>query len=79
MAWLINKKAYDLTGFMDKHPGGRYILEHTKSTGDIASLFDSYHACSDKKMIEVMMERDEIKEQPGTEKEQIHDMKLYNE
>ena len=57
MVWLINSKAYDVTDFMDKHPGGRSILEHTRNTGDITTLFDSYHAFSDKKMIEAMMER----------------------
>jgi linoleoyl-CoA desaturase len=77
MVWLINSKAYDLTEFMDKHPGGRYILEHTNNTGDITCLFESYHAFSNKKIIEAMMERYEIKEEP--EAEPIYDMKLYNE
>ena len=77
MVWLINSKAYDLTEFMDKHPGGRHILEHTKNTGDITCLFESYHAFSDKKIIEAMMERYEIKEEP--EAEPVYDMELYKE
>jgi len=77
MVWLINKKAYDLTDFMDKHPGGRSILEHTNNAGDITCLFESYHAFSNKKMIEARMERYEIKEEP--EAEPIYDMKLDKE
>ena len=43
--WWINGKEYDLTKWVDKHPGGRYLLEITKGT-DCTELYESYHAPS---------------------------------
>ena len=40
--WTIHGKQYNLTRFMDEHPGGREILELTKGM-DCTAIFDSYH------------------------------------
>jgi len=76
MVWHINNKLYDLTDFMQMHPGGSKILELTKNTGDITTLFDSYHAFSDKDKIYKMMKQYELNEKPGTAP--LYDMELYN-
>ena len=44
--WNIYGKVYDLDNFLDKHPGGRKILELSRSERDITPLFESYHAIS---------------------------------
>ena len=44
MTWNIYGKSYDLTEFINEHPGGSFILESTKNHPDITSLFESYHA-----------------------------------
>ena len=44
MVWNIYGKSYDLTDFINEHPGGSFILESTKHHPDITSLFESYHA-----------------------------------
>ena len=31
-AWYIRGQAYDLQPWLDRHPGGRYILETTRGT-----------------------------------------------
>ena len=43
--WVINKKVYNLTSFLDHHPGGNYILKLAKSR-DCTELFYSYHISS---------------------------------
>eukprot|EP00040_Diaphanoeca_grandis_P012661 m.64137 g.64137 ORF g.64137 m.64137 type:complete len:446 (+) comp23394_c1_seq1:283-1620(+) len=43
--WYLHGKAYDFKPWMDKHPGGAYILKITKGT-DCTELFESYHAPS---------------------------------
>ena len=49
MPWVIYGNEYDLSNFIDQHPGGKDILLKTKDMGDITALFESYHAFSDKK------------------------------
>ena len=44
MVWNIYGKTYDLTEFINDHPGGSFILESTKNHPDITPLFESYHA-----------------------------------
>jgi len=47
-AWVsIEDKVYDITGWLDKHPGGREYLE-IGAGRDITYLFDSYHPFSTK-------------------------------
>jgi len=40
--WRVHDKLYDLSGFVDSHPGGRMWLEVTKGT-DITEAFESSH------------------------------------
>ena len=47
MTWNIYGNSYDLTKFINEHPGGSFILESTKNVPDITALFESYHAFSD--------------------------------
>ena len=43
--WTIHGKAYDLSSFVEKHPGGAYILLLGKGR-DCTELFESVHALS---------------------------------
>ena len=58
--WNIHGKKYDFTLFMDRHPGGKFILERTRDLPDITALFESYHAFSDMSKIEETMKKYEI-------------------
>ena len=62
MSWNIYGKSYDLTEFINEHPGGSFILESTKNHPDITSLFESYHAFhKDIDSIKNRLEKYEIK------------------
>ena len=60
--WNIYGKKYDLNSFIDKHPGGKFILEKTKGLEDITALFENYHAFSDIEKIQETLKKYEIKE-----------------
>jgi len=45
--WIINGKVYDLTPFLDFHPGGRHILLMNRGR-DCTELFFMYHLASPK-------------------------------
>ena len=55
--WNLYGKSYDLTNFLDKHPGGRHILENVKGDRDITPLFESYHAFADIDSIKITLEK----------------------
>ena len=56
--WYLFGKTYDLTDFMDDHPGGRTILEVTNNhSHDITPMFESYHAFADIDMIRKRLEK----------------------
>ena len=58
--WYIHNGAYDLTNWMDDHPGGRYILEATKGT-DCTALFEMYHSSATKsKYIHRQLQRHKV-------------------
>jgi hypothetical protein len=40
--WRVHEKYYDLTDFIDKHPGGKIWIEKNRGT-DITELFESHH------------------------------------
>jgi hypothetical protein len=40
--WVYNGKAYDLTDWIDKHPGGAFFIGRTRNR-DITSIVGSYH------------------------------------
>ena len=60
--WKINGKIYNLDSFMDKHPGGRAILEACKGDDDLTATFESYHAMSDMKKIQKVTSKYELGE-----------------
>ncbi|MGW5574568.1 cytochrome b5 domain-containing protein [Nocardia thailandica] len=51
--WVYNGKAYDLSDWISKHPGGEFFIGRTKNR-DITSIIGSYHKDPDKiaRMIE---------------------------
>lgn len=59
--WHIHGKTYDLTKFIDKHPGGADILLKTKGEKDITALFETYHAFSNKEQIKKGLDKYEVK------------------
>ena len=52
--WVYKGRAYDLTDWIAKHPGGAFFIGRTKNR-DITSIIGSYH--SDPEKIERMLER----------------------
>tara|TARA_B110001469_G_scaffold83238_1_gene78776 strand:+ start:4879 stop:6120 length:1242 start_codon:yes stop_codon:yes gene_type:complete len=60
--WKIHGKIYDLSLFLDKHPGGRTILEVCKGGEDLTATFESYHALSNMDKIKKIMTKYEIGE-----------------
>lgn len=58
--WNIYGKQYDLTKFIDDHPGGSDILIKTKGERDITVLFETYHAFSNKDQIKQILNKYEI-------------------
>lgn len=45
--WYINGKVYNLTKFIDKHPGGKLFLQLTQGQ-DITESYKSHHLNSKK-------------------------------
>ena len=45
MSWTIYGNKYDLSEFIDKHPGGQDISVKTKDMRDVSALIESSHAC----------------------------------
>jgi len=58
--WKIHGKQYNLELFMDKHPGGRKILEIAKNQPDLTPAFESYHALCDRDKINAIMKKYEV-------------------
>lgn len=40
--WVIDNKMYDLSKFMENHPGGRHWIEYTQGH-EISELFKVHH------------------------------------
>jgi len=59
--WNIYGKKYDLKLFIDKHPGGKFILEKTQNLEDITALFETYHAFSNIEKIQDTLQKYEVK------------------
>ena len=53
--WKIRGKVYDLTPFLDIHPGGRDMLESSEGREDLTDLFNRYHRNVDKTKLKEMM------------------------
>lgn len=58
--WKIHGKVYDLTPFLDKHPGGRVILEACEGDKDVTAAFESNHAMCDMGKIRKIMAKYEV-------------------
>jgi len=60
--WNIHGFQYDLTSFINYHPGGREILLKTQGLEDLTPLFETYHAFSDKSKINKILEQFKLTE-----------------
>ena len=49
--WHIHGKVYDLTAFVDRHPGGAQVLKSVRGTDDLTAIFESNHAFADRARI----------------------------
>ena len=58
--WNIRGKVYDLTLFINKHPGGKKILTACKGSDDLTASFESNHVMCDMKKIEKIMGKYQI-------------------
>ena len=58
--WKIHGKCYDLTNFLDKHPGGKTILSACKGEEDVTAAFESNHAMCNMEKIHNIMKNYEI-------------------
>jgi linoleoyl-CoA desaturase len=58
--WFIYGKKYDLTKFIEFHPGGKDIIQKTKNQEDITALFETYHAFSNIDKIKQSLNKYEI-------------------
>ena len=76
MFWNIYNKQYDLTKYMDQHPGGKDILLKCKNEKDLTVLFETYHAFSDKEKIKQILNKYEISSYENNNK--IYDFTNYN-
>ncbi len=62
--WYLYGKTYDLTNFLDKHPGGKTILKITKNhSHDITATFEGYHAFADIENIRSQLETYKISDE----------------
>ena len=52
--WVYRGRAYDLTDWISKHPGGEFFIGRTKNR-DITSIIGSYHR--DPEKIERMLQK----------------------
>jgi linoleoyl-CoA desaturase len=76
--WHIHGKTYDLTEFIEKHPGGADILLKTKGEKDITALFETYHAFSNKEKIGKMLDNYEVKDIEPDKDVKQYDFTNYN-
>lgn len=70
--WHIHGKSYDLTPFLEKHPGGSLILKQTRGLEDATPLFESYHALGDSRRIAAMMKQYEVASPPTTAPPEVY-------
>ena len=62
MLWKIHNKYYDLTKYLDLHPGGRKHLEYSNGI-DATAAFESCHTFSNMSRIKSIMQKYEINEE----------------
>lgn len=66
--WCIHNKYYDLTKFIDHHPGGREVLLRTQGERDLSAMFETYHAFSDIESIKKSLQKYEVAHDPIDQK-----------
>ena len=76
MTWNLYGKKYNLTDYMQFHPGGSTILENTRGQSDITALFETYHAFSNKTFYQGVLKDYEIPEREPVLQEQ-YDFTTY--
>tara|TARA_X000000950_G_scaffold113410_1_gene142709 strand:- start:4605 stop:5750 length:1146 start_codon:yes stop_codon:yes gene_type:complete len=74
--WNLYGNQYDLEEFIDKHPGGSFILNSTRGINDTTALFESYHAFSDIEKHKITLNKYLIKKDNYENK---YDFEKYNE
>ena len=72
----IHGKKYDLTNF--DHPGSLIPL-YLINKRDGTALFESYHPVSDRRMINKILYRYEIKDDNSINEQQVYDFNNFNE
>jgi linoleoyl-CoA desaturase len=80
MTWNLYGKKYDLEEYLPFHPGGSTILENTRGQSDITTLFETYHAFSNKTFYQEKLKdyeiQDEIKDRDSKEMH-VYDFTTY--
>ena len=56
-AWRIHGQVYDLSAFLERHPGGPEVLRSVKGTEDLTAIFESSHAFADRARVEGIMSK----------------------
>ena len=79
MVWNIYGKQYDLTKFIDIHPGGKNILLSTENEKDLTPLFETYHAFSNKEKIMKILDKYEILQSENVHVDTIQSSSNYNQ
>ena len=60
---IVHDRAYDVTKFVPKHPGGNMI--HVNAGGECTALFESYHPLKARKVLEKFYVGDVVGEGKG--------------
>ena len=58
--WKVHNKYYDLSSYLDKHPGGIFWLETTQGQ-DVTDFFETYHINSEK--VEAVLKKFFVKDE----------------
>lgn len=63
--WFIHGKYYDLTAFIESHPGGTTVLNMCKGLEDATPCMESYHAFANREYIYKTMAKYEVSYTPA--------------
>ena len=65
---IVHDRAYDVTKFVPKHPGGNMI--HVNAGGECTALFESYHPLKARKVLEKFYVGDVVDDEDGEKEEE---------
>ena len=65
---IVHDRAYDVTKFVPKHPGGNMI--HVNAGGECTALFESYHPLKARKVLEKFYVGDVLDDEDGEKEEE---------